>query len=69
MVSQHMPGQHHARRPRLATTAGREVLVDLERRGKQTAEVQCGVTGGLVLGQGREVLVEGEGVEVLGAVW
>lgn len=39
VVSQHMPGQHHSRRPRLASTPRGKVLVDLQWRFKQAAEV------------------------------
>lgn len=66
VVAEHVPGQHDAGGPRLAAAARGEVLVDLERRGEQAAKVEDGVAGWFVLGQGGEVLVEGEGVKARG---
>lgn len=39
VVSQHMPGQHHSRRPRLTSTPRGKVFVDLQWCRKQAAEV------------------------------
>lgn len=55
VVSQHVPSQHHSRRPRLASTSRGEVFVDLQWRLKQAAEVYSRVAGRLVLREGRKV--------------
>ncbi len=39
MISQHVFGQHHAGRPKLASASRREILVELDGVGEKTREV------------------------------
>lgn len=64
VVSQHMPSQHHTRWPRLTSATRGKVLVDLQWRLKQAAEVQSRVAGGLVVREGRKVDAKGGWVQL-----
>lgn len=69
VISKHVPCQHHPGGPCLPAAAGGEVLMDLEWRGEQAAKVQGGIAGWFVLGEGREVLIEGERVKAWRRGW